>query len=348
MAMRKRRRHAQQPSVWVSSTDRRRSAGHPFHERLNRVLDEAGFDAFIEKQRAKFYADGVAPSRYFRMLLCYLEGLESERAIAWRAAGLLSFQRFLDVALYEPPLDHSTVSRTRRRIDVETHLAVFTWVLQRLADIGLVKGKTVGSDATTLEANAALGNIVRWDTEESYETFLRRLVGASAISTRTRAEVGRFDRKPPKKGSNDDWMHLQDRDAKIRKMKDGRTHLAQEAGHAVDSEMGAVIGGTVQDADSGDTTTMVGTRITAAEQIEAVPSAEAGLADHSNAMLVALAALVQPLVGRRRKGMWQIHCRRPHRLLGPVVAGRRQGHLREFSPDHARRPGIGQRHKIFA
>ena len=137
MAMGKRRRRGRQPSMWVSSSDLPRSAGHPFYERLNRVLDAAGFDAFVEEQCAKFYADGVgrpslAPGRYFRMLLLgYFEGLDSERAIAWRAADSLSLRQFLDVSLDAAPPDHSTVSRTRRRIDVETHLAVFTWVLQR-------------------------------------------------------------------------------------------------------------------------------------------------------------------------------------------------------------------------
>ena len=168
--MGKRRRGGRQPSMWVSSSDLPRSAGHPFYERLNRILDAAGFDAFVEEQCAKFYVDGVGrpslvPGRYFRMLLLgYFEGLDSERAIAWRAANSLSLRQFLDVSLDAAPPDHSTVSRTRRRIDVETHLAVFTWVLQRLADAGLVGGKTVGIDATTLEANAALRSIVRRDT----------------------------------------------------------------------------------------------------------------------------------------------------------------------------------------
>ena len=317
--MGKRRRRARQPSMWVASTDLPRSAGHPFYQRLNRVFDEAGFDAFVEEQCATFYADGVgrpslAPGRYFRMLLLgYFEGLDSERAMAWRAADSLSVRQFLDVALHEAPPDHSTVSRTRRRIDVETHLAVFTWVLQRLADAGLVTGKTVGIDATTLEANAALRSIVRRDTGERYESFLRRLAEASGMATPTRAELARFDRTRPKKGSNDDWTHPQDPDAKITKMKDGRTHLAHKAEHAVDLETGAVVGVTVQDADAGDTTTMVETLITAAEQIEAVLPDGAGLAEvvgdkgyHSNATLVALADLdirsyvSEPDRGRRR------------------------------------------------
>ena len=204
------------------------------------------------------------------LLLGYFEGLDSERAIAWRAADSLSIRSFLGLELHEPPPDHSTISRTRRLIDVETHRAVFTWVLQRLADAGLVKGRTIGIDATTLEANAALRSIVRRDTGETYQEFLTQLAQASGIATPTRDDLARIDRHRKKKGSNDDWTHPHDPDAKITKMKDGRTHLAHKAEHAVDLETGAVVAVTVQDADAGDTTTSVETLIEAAEQIETV------------------------------------------------------------------------------
>ena len=143
-------------------------------------------------------------------------------------------------------------------------------MLQRLADAGLVKGKTVGIDATTLEANAALRSIVRRDTAESYQDFLTKLAQASGIETPTRADLARIDRKRKKKGSNGDWTHPHDPDAKITKMKDGRTHLAHKAEHAVDLETGAIIAVTVQGADEGDTATSVETLIEAAEQIETV------------------------------------------------------------------------------
>ena len=153
------------------------SAGHPFYARLNQILDEHDFDGFVEGLCERFYADegrpGLPPGLYFRLLLIgYFEGLDSERGIAWRAADSLALREFLGLALPEAPPDHSTISRTRRLIDLETHEAVFTWVLQRLADAGLVKGKTIGIDATTLEANAALRSIVRRDTGESYQEFL--------------------------------------------------------------------------------------------------------------------------------------------------------------------------------
>ena len=290
--------------MWVASADLPRGGGHPFYERLNRVLDEAGFDDFVESACAKFYADGVgrpslAPGRYFRMLLLgYFEGLDSERAIAWRAADSLSLRQFLDVALHEAPPDHSTVSRTRRRIDLETHQAVFTWVLQRLADAGLVSGKTVGIDATTLEANAALRSIVRRDTGEDYETFLRGLAEASGITTPTRPSWPVSTGSARRRARTTIGRIRRTRTRRSPLCKDGRTRLAHKAEHAVDLEAGAVIGVTVQDADAGDTQTMVETLITAAEQVEAVLPDGPGLVEmvgdkgyHSNETLVALAEL---------------------------------------------------------
>jgi transposase len=253
----------------------------------------------------RFYAKeigrpGLPPGRYFRLLLLgYFEGLDSERAFAWRAADSLSVRSFLGLELHEAPPDHSTISRNRRLIDVETHQAVFTtWVLQRLAHAQLVKGKTIGIDATTLEANASLRSIVRRDTGESYEEFLTRLTQASGIETPTREDLVRLDRKRKGKGSNDDWTHPHDLDANITKMKDGRTHLAHKAEHAVDLETGAVVAVTVQDADEGDPTTSRKTLIGAAENVETVVPDGGGLEEvvadkgyHSNQALVDLEAV---------------------------------------------------------
>jgi len=275
MAIGKRKR-ARQPPMWVMTTDLPTAASHPFYERLNQLLRQHGFDDFAEAQCASFYAEtmgrpGLPPGIYFRLLLIgYFEGIDSERGIAWRAADSLALRDFLGVGLEEDPPDHSTISRTRRLIALETHRAVFTWVLQCLAAAGLIKGKTIGIDATTLEANAALRSIVRRDTGERYEEFLTTLAKASAIGTPTRADLARIDRKRKKKGSNDDWTHPHDPDAKITKMKDGRTHLAHKAEHAIDLETGAIVGVTVQDADKGDTTTIQETLPEAAEQLEAV------------------------------------------------------------------------------
>jgi transposase len=189
-------------------------------------------------------------------LIGYFEGIDSERGIAWRLADSLGLRRFLGYALTDETPDHSTISRTRRLMDIETHQAIFIWVLQGLAKHKLLDGKTVGVDATTLEANAALRSIVRRDTKESYQEFLTRLAQASGIETPTREDLVRIDKKRENKGSNDDWEHPYDGDAKITKMKDGRTHLAHKAEHAVDMKTGAIVAMTLQPADRGDTTSI--------------------------------------------------------------------------------------------
>jgi transposase len=236
--------------------------GHPFYRHLNELLDREKFDEFAEKECAQFYADNngrpsLTPGTYFRLLLIgYFEGIESERGIAWRAADSLGLRQFLQIGLDEKTPDHSTISRTRRLIDVETHRKVFGWVLGILADRGLLKGKIVGVDATTLEANAAMRSIVRRDNGQKYEKFLTGLAKKSGIVTPTREDLARLDRKRKKKSSNQEWKSSTDPDARITKMKDGSTHMAHKAEHAVDMESGAVIAVTLQAADQGDTTTI--------------------------------------------------------------------------------------------
>src|SRR3954463_10985374 len=107
------------------------------------------------------------------MMIGFFEGLDSERGIAWRLADSLTLRQFLAIGLDENTPDHVTISRTRRLIDGETHQRIFSWVLERLAQSGLIKGKTIGVDSTTLEANAAMKSIVRRDTGESYDEYLK-------------------------------------------------------------------------------------------------------------------------------------------------------------------------------
>ncbi len=266
----------QQEEFWVAHSELPRTVGHPFYERLNQLLEEHGFDGFVEGQCERFYAEemgrpSLTPGRYFRLLLIgYFEGIEGERGIAWRAADSLGLRHFLELPLSEAPPDHSTISRTRRLIDIATHQAVFRWVLELLAEKGLLKGKTVGIDATTLEANAAMRSIVRRDTGEGYEEFLRRLVQESGIATPTREQLAKLDRKRAKKGSNDDWVNPHDPEAEITQMKDGRTHLAYKAEHAVDLETGAVVAVTVSGGAAGDTETILETLPQAGEPIAEV------------------------------------------------------------------------------
>ena len=268
--------------MWVATSDLPKSPGHPFYQRLNRVLAANSFDSFVEATCRRFYAakmgrPSLVPGRYFRlMLLGYFEGLGSERGMAWRAADSLAIRSFLGLEIDEGAPDHSTISRTRRLIDVETHQRVFTWVLERLAKEDLLVGKTIGIDATTLEANAAMRSIVRRDTGASYEEFLKGLAKASGIKTPTREALARLDRRRKKKASNDDWTSPSDPDAKITKMKDGRTHLAHKAEHAVDVDTGAIVAVTVQGADEGDTSTIEQTLEEAEEQLDAVAGKAGG------------------------------------------------------------------------
>ena len=314
MAMGKRK--SEQAPLWIPTTELPVSPGHPFYVRLNGILDAAGFDRFVEEQCRPFYAPvmgrpSLAPGRYFRLLLVgYFEGLDAERGIAWRAADSLAVRNFLGLGLEDGAPDHSTISRTRRLIDVETHRAVFTWVQERLVEVGLLKGKTIAIDATTLEANAAMRSIVRRDTGESYQQFLTRLATASGIKTPTREALARLDRRRKKRTSNAEWVNPSDPDAKVTKMKDGRTHLAHKAEHAVDLETGALVAVTLHGADVGDTTSLLATALAAAEQLEATQATAprdlvADKGYHSNETLLALEAigvrsyLAEPDRGRR-------------------------------------------------
>ena len=314
-------REDEQSSLWIATSELPTSPGHPFYTRLNALLDAADFDRFVEGQCRAFYAPvmgrpSLAPGRYFRLLLVgYFEGIDSERGIAWRATDSLAVRSFLRVPLHEAPPDHSTIARTRRLIDLDTHRAVFTWVQVRLVEAGLLNGKTVAIDATTLEANAAMRSIVRRDTGEGYQAFLTGLAKASGIDTPTREDLARLDRTRKKKTSNRDWTNPHDPDAKVAKMKDGRTHLAHKAEHAVDLDTGAIVTVTLQGADQGDTTTIVDTASTAVAQLaEAqadVPEPQtldeiiADKGYHSNQTMVDLAAggvrsyIAEPDRGRR-------------------------------------------------
>src|ERR1700710_1314258 len=275
MSLGKRGPDEKQELIWIEAARLATPVGHPFYERLKRLLRKRGFDAFAESASASFYAKtgrpGLAPGVYFRALLVgYFEGIDSERGIAWRTADSLALRSFLGFELSRTTPDHSTISRTRRIIDVETHRKVFLWVLGMLAEEGLLKGNSVAIDGTTLEANAALRSIVRRDTGESYDDFLKGLAKESGIETPTREQLAKLDRNRKKKGNNNDWKNPHDPDAQITKMKDGRTHLAHKAEHAVDLETGAVLAVTLQPATAGDTNTLQETLTQCGEHIREV------------------------------------------------------------------------------
>jgi len=244
--------------------------GHPFYKRLNEVLEKAKFDRFCEKSCAGFYHQrlgrpSLPPGQYFRiMMIGFFEGLDSERGIAWRLADSLTLRQFLSIGLDEKTPDHVTISRTRRLIPAATHQRIFSFVLEQLAQAGLIKGKTIGVDSTTLEANAAMKSIVRRDTGESYMAYLKRLAEAEGIDAQDAAALLRMDRKRKKRTSNADWQSPSDEEAEITKLKDGRTALAFKAENAVDMETGAIVAVTTHGGAAADTSTIQETVIEAA------------------------------------------------------------------------------------
>ena len=226
-----RKQRERQEPLWYRA-ELAEAPGHPFYRRLNQVLEKAGWDQYCEQQCREHYHESLgrpslAPGVYFRlMLIGFFEGIGSERGIAWRVADSLSLREFLGFGLDECTPDHVTISRTRRLLNEAVHQAVFGWVLRELARHGLLKGKTIGIDATTLEANAAMKSIERRDTAESYTDYVRRLAKAEGIDENDEAALRRMDRKRTKRMSNQEWVNPHDPEAEITRMKDGCTHLA--------------------------------------------------------------------------------------------------------------------------
>jgi transposase len=271
------RQRARQAEVLVTWAELPRSPGHVFYDKLQSVLIASDFDGVVEGLCAPFYVPGrgrpsLPPGRYFRMLLVgYFEGIDSERGLEWRCADSLSLREFLRLGEREPVPDHSWLSRTRSRLPLELHDQVFTWGLRRLAERGLIRGERIGVDASTLEANAALRTLVRRANGETYREMLERMAAESGIETPTAEDLIRLGRtRKGKTLSNAEWQSPTDPEAKIAKLKDGRTHLAHKPEHAVDLDTGAVVAAEMHEAARGDTATLPGTLASAAEHLAAV------------------------------------------------------------------------------
>jgi len=270
-----RRREPDQRGMWVATHDLPRSPGHVFYEKLNEVLDKGGFDRFVEELCEPYYADGegrpsIQPGVYFRMLFVgYFEGLSSQRGIAWRCADSLSLRSFLGVALTDQTPEHSSMTRIRKRLPEEVFEQVFAFVLKVAVEYGLLKGKTIAVDSTTLEANAAMKSLVRRDTGADWKTYVRGLMAAEGIEDPSDEELRRFDKKRKKKTSNQDWVSSTDPDSRVTKMKDGRTHLAYKAEHALDVESELLVAAVVYRADDADPETLPVTIELGREQLQA-------------------------------------------------------------------------------
>ena len=252
------RRKEKQSELFVASNRIARGPAHPFYSKLNDVLDEGGFDEYVEELCQPYYKRGgrpsIPPGVYFRMLFIgYFEGLGSQRGIAWRCADSLALRTFLGKTITEETPVHASMTIIRQRLPEPIFERVFEFVLKLLDEAGLVKGKTLGVDATTLEANAAMKSIVRKDTGQDWKEYLRELARAEGIEDPTDEDLRKMDRgRKDKKVSNKQWESSTDPDSRIMKMKDGRTHLAYKAEHAVDLESEAIVGAQVTHADRGD------------------------------------------------------------------------------------------------
>src|ERR687898_692470 len=274
------RQGERQTDLMVGWAELPRSPGHAFYDRLQAVLIEAGFDGFAETQCAPYYASRrgrplLPPGRYFRMhLVGYFEGIDSERGLEWRCSDSLSLREFLRLETTRLVPDHSWLSKTRARLPLEVHEAVFAWVLERLAEHGLIRGDRIGVDASTMEANAALRAIVRRETGEGYREMLKRLAVESGIATPTAEDLIRLDRKRKgKRLSNQDWTSPVDPEARIAKLKDGRTRLAYKPEHAVDLDTGPIVAAEIHAADRGDAATLPDTLAAAEANLAAVDAA---------------------------------------------------------------------------
>ena len=261
-----RRNQDRQQELFVAPSELPKSPGHVFYRKLNGLLADGAFDEFVEDLCRPFYKDGgrpgIPPGVYFRMLLVgYFEGIASQRGIAWRCSDSLSIREFLGLAATDASPDHSSLTRIRGRLPLEAHARMFDWVLRLAREKKLVSGQSVGVDSTMLEADAAMKSIVRRDTGEDYRAFLTRLMQAEGVlgpdETPTFQQLRDFDRtREGKTTSNAEWHSPSDPDARIMQMKDGTTHLAYKAEHAVDLQTGAIVAAEIYPADHADSRTL--------------------------------------------------------------------------------------------
>ena len=261
-----RRKRARQEEFWIPADALPETPRHVFYEKLNGLLADGDFDPFVEGLCQPYYAEADEPGRrsippgvYFRMLLIgYFEGIDSQRGIAWRCADSRSLAAFLGHRADEATPDHSSLTRIRNRLPLAVHEEVFARMLSLAEKHQLLSGKTLAVDSTTLEANAAMKSIVRRDTGEDWKEFVRRLAAEEGVEIRDEKDLRRFDKKrKDKKVSNAEWQSSTDEDARIMKMKDGRTRLGYKAEHVIDLESELIVQATVHLGTEGDAETLV-------------------------------------------------------------------------------------------
>ncbi len=349
------RRGEREQTMWVATASLPRSAGHPFYTRVNALLAEADFDRFAETECAPYYAEtqgrpSIAPGIYFRMLLVgYFEGIDSQRGIAWRCSDSLALREFLGVSLADRVPEHSSLTVTRQRLPLAVHEAVFARIVQLAAAKGLLRGKTVAVDATTLEANAAMKSIVRRDTGESWQQYIRRLAVEDGVEAPTEEDARRLDRRRKKRVSNAAWRSSSDPASRITKLKDGRTHLAYKAEHVIDLESEVIVAAQIYPGDAGDAATLASSVRKAEGYLDqaAVPAVvEEVVADkgyHAAATLAACDTVgLRTYIPERREGRrrWDdkpVACELAFRANRRRVRGRRNRRLQRLRSERVER-----------
>ncbi len=349
------RRGEREETLWVATASLPRSAGHPFYTRVNALLAEADFDRFAEAECAPYYAEtqgrpSIPPGIYFRMLLVgYFEGIDSQRGIAWRCSDSLALREFLGLGVADRVPEHSSLTVTRQRLPLAVHEAVFARILQLAATKGLLRGKTVAVDATTLEANAAMKSIVRRDTGESWQQYIRRLAVDEGVVAPTEEDARRLDRRRKKRVSNAAWQSSSDPASRITKLKDGRTHLAYKAEHVIDVESEVILAPQIYPGDAGDAATLESSVRQAEAYVDqaAVPVViEEVVADkgyHAAATLAACEAwglrtyIPERDCGRRRWHDKPVACELAFRANRRRVRGRRNRRLQRLRSERVER-----------
>jgi hypothetical protein len=323
---------------WIASAALAPAPANPFYQQLNRILQDAGFDPFVEDLCRPYFADGIGrpgipPGIYFRMLFVgYFEGFASQRGIAWRCADSRSLRAFLGYLPTELTPEHSSLTKLRQRLPEVVHEEVFAWVLGLAAVHDLVAGKTVGVDATFLEANASLKTIRRRDTGDDWKAYLRKLAAAAGLENPTDEELRRFDRqRKDKKVSNEEWVSPTDPDSRIAKLKDGTTHLAYKAEHVVDLQTDLVLAAEVYPADQTDSATVVPSVVTAqlnllrAEQATVIEEVVTDKGYHkAETLAVAAAAGLRTYTGEQRRAQGHVWTDKPAAWEKAYRANRRR------------------------
>jgi transposase len=248
-----------QPELFIPSVRLVQPATSPFYSKLEQTLASFGFSDQVRQLCAAAYSDsgrgrpGVDPVVYFKMLMIgFFENIGSERGIAERCSDSIAIRFFLGYDLTQTTPDHSTLSVIRDRLGEDTYQAVFLLILSALQEHGLLKGKNVGIDTSVIEANAALKSLVHRDTAEAYWEYVRRLASEHGVDPKDSEAVRQFDRKRPKKMSNDDWENPHDPEAKIGPTKAGTMDMIYKPEHVVDLDTGAILQAEVRLGDEAD------------------------------------------------------------------------------------------------